>query len=105
MDGVHSQVNNHFFFSFVDAGCVNNPSFCMLENTVHLVYLKKKVAFLYVYRSVPLIRSPPPHFVHYIQPKVGGGLIFEYAISLEYKPPPPPPKVLRDRYITECLFK
>ena len=42
-----------------------------------------------MYRSVPLIR--PPHFVHYIQPKVGGGLIFEYAISLEYKPPPPPP--------------
>ena len=38
-----------------------------------------------MYRSVPLIR--PPHFVHYIQPKVGGGLIFEYAISLEYKPP------------------
>ena len=29
----------------------------------------------------------PPHFVHYIQPKVGGGLILEYAISLEYKPP------------------
>ena len=41
---------------------------------------------MYLYRSVPLIR--PPHFVHYIQPKVGGGLIFEYAISLEYKPPP-----------------
>ena len=38
-----------------------------------------------LYRSVPLIR--PPHFVHYIQPKVGGGLIFEYAISLKYKPP------------------
>ena len=30
---------------------------------------------LYIYRSVPLI--PPPHFVHYIPPKVGGGLIFE----------------------------
>ena len=39
------------------------------------------------YRSVPLIR--PPHFVHYIEPKVGGGLVFEYAISVEYKPPPP----------------
>ena len=35
------------------------------------------------YRSVPLIR--PPHFVHYIPPKVGGGLIFEDAISLDYK--------------------
>ena len=47
------------------------------------------------YRSVPLIRPPPPHFVHYIQPKVGGGLIFEYAISLEYKPPPPPQSFTR----------
>ena len=60
------------------------------------------------YRSVPLIR-PPPQFVHYIQPKVGGGLIFEYAISLEYKPPPPPKKkVLRDHYVhfqSSCLHK
>ena len=50
------------------------------------------------YHSVPLIRPPPPpppHFVHYIQPKVGGGLIFEYAISLEYKPPPPPQSFTR----------
>ena len=39
---------------------------------------------------------------------MGGGLIFEYAISLEYKPPPPPPKVLRDRYVhfqSSCLHK
>jgi len=44
------------------------------------------------YRSVPLIR---PHFVHYIQPKVEGGLIFEYAISLEYKPSPKFTRALR----------
>ena len=37
------------------------------------------------YRSVPLIRPP---FCRLHQPKVGGGLTFEYAISLEYKPPP-----------------
>ena len=49
---------------------------------------------------------------------MGGGLIFEYAISLEYKPPPPPPpppkkkrkkkKVLRDHYVhfqSSCLHK
>ena len=45
-----------------------------------------------MYLGVLLIRPPPPHFVHYIQPKVGGELIFEYAISLEYKPPPPKKK-------------
>ena len=37
------------------------------------------------YRSVPLIG--PPHFVHYIQPKVGRGHTFEDAISLDYTPP------------------
>ena len=37
------------------------------------------------YRNVPLIR--PPHFVHYIQPKVGRGRTFEDAISLDYRPP------------------
>ena len=62
-----------------------------------------------MYRSVPLIR---PHILY--QPKVGGGLIFEYAISLEYKPSPKPhpfpkkKKVLRDRYVhfqSSCLHK
>ena len=43
------------------------------------------------YRSVPLIGPSPPHFVHYILPKLGGGVIFKNAISLDYKPPPPPP--------------
>jgi len=38
---------------------------------------------------------------------VGGGLIFEYAISLEYKPPPQK-KSLRERYVhfqSSCLHK
>ena len=50
----------------------------ILHSDLSLVVISK-------YRSVPLIR-PPPHFVHYILPKVGGGgggggLIFEDAIS------------------------
>ena len=39
---------------------------------------------------------------------MGGGLIFEYAISLEYKPPTPKKKGLRDRYVhfqSSCLHK
>ena len=47
-----------------------------------------------MYRSVPLIR--PPHFVHYIPPKVGGGGGGLYSrmqlVSTISPPPPPPPK-------------
>ena len=43
--------------------------------------------FSLFYTTVVSVNTPS-HFVHYIQPKVWGGLIFEYAISLEYKPPP-----------------
>ena len=47
----------------------------------------------------------PPHFVHYIQPKVGGGLIFEYAISLEYTPPPPSKSFTRSLHINGMPFQ
>ena len=56
-----------------------------------------------LYRSVPLIRPPPPpppHFVHYIQPKMGRGRIFEYAISLDYNMPPQ--KVIALHTQTSC---
>ena len=46
-----------------------------------------------MYRSVPLIR--PPHFVHYIPPKVGGGgggLYSRMQLVSTISPPPPPPK-------------
>ena len=55
------------------------------------------------YRCVPLIRPP---FCTLHPPKVEGGLIFEYAISPEYKPPPL--KVLHERYVyfqSSCLHK
>ena len=39
-----------------------------------------------VYRSVPLIR--PPHFVHYIPPKVGGGLYSRMQLVSTISPPP-----------------
>ena len=45
---------------------------------------------IYMYRSVPLIR--PPILYTTSRLKWGGGLIFEDAISLDYKPPPPPKK-------------
>ena len=41
----------------------------------------------HIYRSVPLIR--PPILYTTSRLKWGGGLIFEDAISLDYKPPPP----------------
>ena len=31
----------------------------------------------------------PPFFPHYFVPKVGRGLILEYAVSLDYMPPQP----------------
>ena len=39
-----------------------------------------------MYRSVPLIRPPILYTTSSLK-WGGGGLIFEYAISLEYKPP------------------
>ena len=55
------------------------------------------------YRSVPLIRPPILYTTSSV--KWRGGLIFEYAICLEYKPPP---QSLRERYIhfqSSCLHK
>ena len=51
------------------------------------------------YRSVPLIR--PPHFVHYIPPKVGGGGL--YSRMQLVSTISPPPKVAWSPYIGEEL--
>ena len=42
-------------------------------------------------KNIPYVldNTPPPLFPHYFVPKVGRGLILNYAVSLDYKPPQP----------------
>ena len=51
--------------------------------------IRKTATLNMKYRSVPLIRPPILYTTSSLKWGGGGGLIFEYAISLEYKPPPP----------------
>ena len=56
MDGVHSQINIHFLSILLILAVFSDPSFCVLENAVHLVYLKKGgLIFVCIHTNIVLM--------------------------------------------------
>ena len=66
------------------APCILSIASVAMPTGMKLRLHEKPFIVLYV-----LDNMPPPPFLHYFVPKVGRGLILEYAVSIDYTPPQP----------------